>query len=60
MKRRPYIPPVCDNYDLSLKINFMLTLSVSNEETEIVGANETGNFEEDNTIPSSSSLWDEE
>ena len=57
--KKPYIAPECDNFDMSLEINFMLTLSVTNEETEIVGANRRSDFEEENTLPSSSSLWDE-
>ena len=57
--KKPYIAPECDNFDMSLEINFMLTLSVFKEETQIVGANETGNFEEEDTLPTTSSLWDE-
>lgn len=60
MKRKTYIAPVCENFNMSPKINFMLTLSVSKEETEIVGANETDYFEEEKNISTPSSLWDEE
>ncbi len=60
MKKMPYIAPECDNFKITYENNLLeLVLSVSNEETEIVGSNNMQNFEEDNSMPSSSSLWDE-
>ncbi len=60
MKKMLYIAPECDNFKITYENNLLeLVLSVSNEETEIVGSNNMQNFEEDNSMPSSSSLWDE-
>jgi len=60
MKKMPYIAPECDNFKIAYENNLLeLVLSVSKEETEIVGTNKMQNFEEENAFPSSSSLWDE-
>ncbi len=37
-KRFDYIAPVCEVSRMTMRCNVMLTLSVSDEETEIVGA----------------------
>ena len=59
MKKLPYITPECDMIGLSPEQEYLLTLSVSNEETEIVGANEH-EFDEDEAITPPSSLWDKD
>lgn len=40
MMKRQYIQPVCESWDLSHEEWLMLTLSVYDEDTEIIGAKE--------------------
>ncbi len=51
MKKNAYITPLCEVVSLTEGLNVMLTLSVHDEETEIVGAKENSEIWDDDEIP---------
>ncbi len=61
MKKNKYIIPVCETIRITENSNLMLTLSVyPDQETEIVGGKEQGEFEEEDAAPTSPNLWEDE
>ena len=53
-----YISPICDIVVIESNYAVLdLVLSVSNEETEIVGGKEQGEFVEEEIAPTSPNLW---
>lgn len=53
-----YISPTCEIVVIESNYALLdLVLSVSNEETEIVGGKEQGEFVEEDAVPTSPNLW---
>ena len=61
MKKKAYITPFCDVVILTEGFNVMLTLSVNEEETTIVGAKEQngiwGDIDDEEITDPSKTLW---
>ena len=56
-----YISPTCQIVVIESNYAVLdLVLSVSNEETEIVGGKEQTEFEEEDAAPTSPNLWEDE
>ena len=64
MKKNAYITPFCEVVSLTERFNVMLTLSVSDEETTIVGGKENGSIwgeiDDDDITDPPKSLWGDE
>ena len=58
MKKNKYITPVCETIRITENSNLMLTLSVyPDDDTEIIGSKEQGEFVEEEVAPTAPNLW---
>ena len=57
-KKEKYTVPLCENIRITENTTIMLSFSVHpDQETEIVGGKEQGEFVEEDVVPTSPNIW---